>query len=314
MVMKILYINANERIDIDDNCMALGYFDGLHLGHQKLLHTVDRIAKSKGLKKALMTFDKHPRELIQNQVNQHLTTLEDKIKILASYGFDYLLIVHFNDQFLTLSPQQFIQQYIIKYRVKHVVCGFDYRFGHLGVGDVELLEKESRQQYDVTVANAQMYYAHKVSSTYIKSLLHQGDVQVASTLLGRKYHITGKVVHGYKRGKKELGFATANMVYDNYVIPKTGVYGVTVLVNNQMYYGMANIGYNPTFGDLDKPSLEVHLFAFNSDIYGEIMTVFFEKHMRGEVRFSSKEELIVQLQKDQQMIQNYFNVSNNTRP
>lgn len=308
--MEILYINANEQANIADSCMALGYFDGLHLGHQELLHTVSKIAESKGLKKALMTFDKHPRELIRNEVNPHLSTLDDKIKILESYAFDYLLIVHFDQNFLTLSPQQFIQQYIINFCVKHVVCGFDYRFGYLGVGNVALLQKKYKQQFGVTVVDAQMYKEHKVSSTYIKSLLHQGDVPLANTLLGRKYNITGEVIHGYKRGKKELGFATANTVSENYVIPKTGVYGVMVQVKSEMYYGMANIGYNPTFGSLDKPSLEVHLFAFDNDIYGEVITVFFEMHLRGEVRFSSKKELIVQLEKDKQMIKAYFNIAN----
>lgn len=306
--MKVLYINANEQVDIDDNCMALGYFDGIHLGHQELLHSVSSIAKSNGLKKALMTFDRHPKELIENKVNPYLSTLEEKIKIIQSFGFDYLLIVHFDQNFLTLSPQQFIQQFIITYRAKHVVCGFDYHFGHLGLGDVHLLQKESKQQYEVTVANAQMYNEHKVSSTYIKYLLHQGEVLLANTLLGRKYNITGEVVPGYKRGKKELGFATANTVYGNYVIPKTGVYGVMVQVKSKMYYGMANIGYNPTFGSLDKPSLEVHLFGFDNDIYGEVITVFFEMHLRREVRFFSKKELVVQLQKDQQKIKTYFNI------
>lgn len=305
--MKILHIKANEILDIEDNCMALGYFDGLHLGHQKLLGTVIKIANRKGLKKALMTFDKHPKELFNATINPYLSTLADKIAILEEYGFDYLVVVHFDLAFSKLLPEQFIEHYIIKYQAKHIVCGFDYHFGHLGSGDIETLQKEAKQRYGVTVTSQQTFKQHKVSSTYIKELLKKGDIEQVTVLLNRHYSITGQVIYGYQRGKKELGFPTANIAYENYVIPQLGVYGVLVKIGEKTYYGMANIGFNPTFGGLQKPSLEVHIFDFDVDIYGENLTVLFYTHIRGEVQFSSKEDLIDQLHKDQQAISKYFN-------
>lgn len=306
MVMEVLYINHHENIEIEENCMALGYFDGLHLGHQKLLDTVTKIAQEQGLKKALMTFDKHPKELFDKVQYPYLSTLQDKIALLEEYEFDYVIIVHFDESFSKLQPEEFIQRYIVEGNVKHVVCGFDYRFGYKGKGDTKLLLEEAKQRYEVTIAKEEMYQEHKISSTHIKSLLQSGDIQTANKLLGRQYPISGEVVYGYQRGKKELGFPTANTEYNGYIIPQIGVYGVHVWVKGKMYYGMANIGFNPTFGDLKKPSLEVHIFDFDEDIYGEVITVYFEMHKRGEKKFSSIKELIHQLHKDQQDIKMYF--------
>jgi riboflavin kinase/FMN adenylyltransferase len=306
MVMEIVYSKQKEILPLKNCCVALGYFDGLHVGHQKLLSKVFEISKKTGLKKVLMTFDKHPKEVLEKITLPYLTTQSDKIKILESYGFDYLIIVSFDETFSKLLPQQFIQQYIIQNQIPHIVCGFDYHFGYLGKGDIALLEKESTGYFKVTVVDQQGYQEHKISTTYIKSLLQEGKVTTVHTLLQRPYSITGEVIYGYQRGKKELGFPTANVDYKNYVVPQIGVYGVKVMVGDTLYLGMANIGYNPTFGDIETASLEVHIFDFDQNIYGTSITVLFYMHLRGEVRFSSKEALIKQLQKDRSDITMYF--------
>ncbi|MFV0395094.1 MAG: riboflavin biosynthesis protein RibF [Coprobacillaceae bacterium] len=303
--MEILYVNSNQKIKLENNCMALGYFDGLHLGHLSLLKEVKKIAKENNIKSSLMTFDKHPKELFADAKYPYLTTLDDKIKLLKELEFDYLIIVHFNEEFSKVLPEEFIQEYIVNLNVQHVVCGFDYHFGRFGKGNIDVLEQNATK-YEVTVMSQKMYQDYKISSTYIKELLHQGNISLVNELLQRNYCITGEVIHGYQRGKKELGFATANVAYENYVTPEIGVYATKVIISDKVYYGMTSIGYNPTFGDLQKPSLEVHIFDFDEDIYGEIISVEFVMLLRGEIRFTSKEALIEQLHKDQIDIQEYF--------
>lgn len=304
--MKVIYIKPGEQLHIDKTCVALGFFDGMHIGHLELLKEVEVVAKKTGYKKALMTFDRHPKSYLMEREFQYLMSLEDKIEYLQAYGFEYMFVICFTQQIASLSPQEFVDDYLIQQNIKHVVCGFDYHFGCFGKGDVALLRQLGEGRFQVSEISKKQMDHLKVSSSYIREVLMMGNVEKVNLLLKREYKITGQVIYGRQIGKTQLGFATANVDYQRYVLPRRGVYGAKVLVAGKIYYGMANIGYNPTFGDLTKPSLEVHIFDFDENIYGQVISVYFTYHVRDERKFASKEDLILQLQKDQEDIKIYF--------
>lgn len=305
MVMEVIHIEYGKKTKIEESCVALGFFDGLHVGHLALIEKVVEVANKRSLKKALMTFNQHPKSFLTGDTFYYLTSLEDKVEILEKHGFDYLLIIDFSEEVSLLSPEQFIDEYIIKQNINCVVCGFDYHFGQFGLGTTKTLQEYQKESFQTIVVNEKRENEKKISSTYIRELLLQGKVAQVTTFLKRQYSIKGEVIHGRQIGRT-IGFATANVDYGNYALPKNGVYGVQVIVHEKKYLAMANIGYNPTFGDLQKPSLEVHIFDFDENIYDEIMVTLFCTHIRDEVRFSSKEELILQLKKDQKTIEKYF--------
>lgn len=304
--MEVIYIDKVAQIVNEPCCVALGFFDGLHRGHLALMDKVKVIAKEKGLKKAMLTFSEHPKSYLKHVPFPSLTTLEDKIEIMKSLDFDYLFVIPFTKDFASKTPEQFIENYICTLQMKHIVCGFDYHFGSHGKGNVSLLQKYSFLGYQVSVVDKLEDEGMKISSTYIRQLLMEGAIDKANHYLGREYQIRGEVIYGRQIGRTQLGFATANVEYKDYLLPKRGVYGSRVIINDKEYIGMTNIGYNPTFGDLDKPSLEVHIFDFDEDIYGKIIRVYFSVHIRDEKKFSSKEELITQLHQDQETIRLYF--------
>lgn len=304
--MEVIYIEKGKEIIKEPCCVALGFFDGLHRGHMALMETVQSVAKQKHLKRAIMTFSDHPKSYLQQIPFQSLTTLKDKVEIMESLNFDYMFVIPFTTEIAKYHPKQFIEEYICKLQMKHIVCGFDYHFGYHGGGNIESLQKYSYLGYQISIIDKLEDAGKKISSTYIRELLNEGKVQKANTYLGREYKISGEVIYGRQIGRTQLGYATANVAYKEYVLPKRGVYGSRVIVDDKEYIGMTNIGYNPTFGDLKKPSLEVHIFDFDENIYGKTISVYFSKHIRNEKKFSSKEDLIKQLENDQKIIREYF--------
>lgn len=297
MVMEVIYLNENSNYELKESCVALGFFDGMHLGHQKLVATVVKISKQKNLKKALLTFDVHPKSYLKNIEFKELMSLTDKINFLQKYDFDYLFVLKFSHQIANMAPIDFINDYIVKAKIKHVICGFDFHFGKNGKGNYQYLIENQQNNYEVTVIQKQEYQHHKISSSYLKMALSDGNVELASKLLGHNYSVSGKIIHGLKNGRK-IGFPTINIDTKNYVLPKNGVYGVLVEIEGQMYVGMANIGYNPTFNVLTKVSLEVNVFDFNQDVYDKNALVYFIKRIRCEKKFASVNDLVLQLQKD----------------
>lgn len=301
MVMEIIYLNEQNDFKIQPSCVALGFFDGFHLGHLKLVDQVIKISKKDNLKKSLLTFDVHPKAYLTNRPFKYLMSLEDKVKLLESYEFDYLFVLRFNHNIAKLMPEKFIQEFIIKPKIKHVVCGFDFHFGDHGLGNSEVLQANSHDDYQVTVIEKLEYDHHKISSSYLRKLLTNGDVKLAAKLLSRPYCVSGKVIYGRQNGRK-IGFPTANIDAKDYMLPENGVYGVKVYFDNKVYLGMANIGYNPTFTALPELSLEVNIFDFDEDVYGKVLTVAFIKKIRMEKKFDSVERLIKQLKQDKQQI------------
>lgn len=302
--MKIIELDGKQVNMNDSICSAIGFFDGLHIGHMALVEEVKKVAKKKNYKTALMTFDHYPLYVLGKiKEEKMLTTMDDRIKLLEREGLDYLFIIKFTKDVAALRPQDFIQNYIINNHIQHLVCGFDFRFGNKNSGNIELLK--SYQEFDLSVIDEVIYEEKKISSTRIRQSLEIGDVETISILLGRNYCIHGEVIKGRSVGHT-LGFPTANINYHSYFLPKRGVYGVRVQVNDQWYIGMCNIGLNPTFKSLESFSLEVYIFDFDEMIYGKEVYIEFYCHLRDEKKFQNKEELIIQLTNDEKQIRQYF--------
>ncbi len=309
-MIKLNHPHTFNKNDFPPLAMALGYFDGVHLGHQKVIKEAKQIAESKGLKSAVMTFDPHPSVVLGKRVQQieYITPLEDKIRVIEGLGADYLFIVHFTPEFASLLPQQFVDDYIIGLNVKHAVAGFDYTYGKMGKGNMETIQFHSRGSFDFTVVPKLSADGEKISSTLIRSVIHEGRVDAIPSLLGRHFSTAGVVAHGDKRGRT-IGFPTANIeTPDEYLLPPTGVYAVRIFIRDQWHHGVCNVGYKPTFKEekAKKPTVEVHIFDFSEDIYGETATVEWHLRLRPEQKFSGIDALVEQIGKDKQAALNYF--------
>ncbi|MBT2688604.1 bifunctional riboflavin kinase/FAD synthetase [Bacillus sp. ISL-47] len=309
-VIHIQHPHNIEKNNMPEMAIALGYFDGVHRGHQKVILQAKAIAGQKGLKSAAMTFDPHPSVVLGKSVQhvEYITPLQDKISIMANLGIDYLFVVRFTREFANLLPQEFVDHYLIALNAKHVVAGFDYSYGRMGRGTMETLLFHSRGQFEYSVIEKLSNGDEKISSTLIRKYIREGKTDELPELLGRHYATSGVVVHGDKRGRT-IGFPTANIdLLDEYILPPVGVYSVRLLTDGKWHEGVCNVGYKPTFNKEkeDKPSVEVHIFDFSEDIYGRKVTVEWHKHLRSEQKFSGVQELIGQIGKDKQQAMQYF--------
>ncbi|KMK77259.1 riboflavin biosynthesis protein RibF [Alkalihalobacillus pseudalcaliphilus] len=298
-------------IDIKPTVMALGYFDGVHKGHQEVIKVAAEQAVEKGLLLTLMTFSPHPKEVLSKVAEpmRHLTPLEDKLQLLEKLGVDRVLVVSFTEDFAKLTPEQFVEQYIINLHVQHTVCGFDFTYGSRGKGNINTLPEHSKERFTQSIVPKLEYENKKISSTHIRKLLEAGQVEQVPYDLNRYYSIQGIVVDGDKRGRK-LGFPTANIQMNKrYVIPKTGVYGVRVSYKNKAYFGVCNLGYVPTFNENQKPepSIEVHLLDFDQNVYGESLKVEWIFRIRSEKKFADFNDLVKQINTDKLTAIDFFN-------
>lgn len=291
--MKLIQ-DAHDTITIGEPItLTLGNFDGIHLGHQRL---IDRVVSYKDTKHALLTFDPHPQAVLRKNVFHTLMKPEDKIGHLLGSGLDYVLIIPFTKTFSELDVESFIA-FLKRLSVVRVVIGRDARFGYRGQGTVKDLEAS----FDVVIVDDIVYNRTRVSTTYIKDLLSLADLGGARKLLGRHYEINGRVVSGNNVGKK-LGFPTANIDFDHYYMPKNGVYYVRVKIAGTWHHAMANIGNNPTLNYTAEKRLEIYILDFDHEIYGENLTVRFMHYLRAEKKFDDKEALIAQLKDDESSI------------
>ena len=295
-VIKMEEVHLTEPLSL-----AIGFFDGLHLGHMSL---INEVLKYKGeTKTAVMSFDVHPLCVLKGEKRQSIITLEEKKELLEEMGIDYLLVIHFTKEVAALSPQAFIDEYLNKLPLKRLVCGYDFHFGDHNSGSIEDLKKQS---FELVVKDAVMYNeTEKVSSTLIKKLMDQGLIEEVNTLLDRPYKIKGTVIHGKQRGRL-IGFPTLNIDYGMKYLPKRGVYGTIVEINHHYYIGMANIGMNPTFNDINRLSLEVNVFDFDEDVYGVNVEVQLRHFQRPEMKFDNIEALHKQIDADAQFARQLF--------
>lgn len=288
--------------------IALGTFDGLHLGHTDVINTARNYAERSGLKLAVFTFSNHPLALIRpDLVPVRIISAEEKIKLLESFGVDYLINIPFTEGFAALSPDEFLER-LDCFNYRCLVVGENFTYGFLGSGKTETLERSGRKNgFDVIVRPLVKMNGNVVSSTGIRNLIQAGHIEYANRMLGRAYAITGKIVHGEQRGRK-LGFPTANieLLHGEMAVPAPGVYAVTASIEGSIYEGMGNIGNNPTFNDVEHARLEVNLFNCSGDLYGKTMSVQFHKYIRAEKKFSGVEELCRQIEEDKKAIKTYF--------
>ncbi|MFK3959283.1 bifunctional riboflavin kinase/FAD synthetase [Pseudalkalibacillus hwajinpoensis] len=301
--MKTIYLSHPHQLKSEHPAvMALGYFDGIHRGHQKVISTAKEIADDKGVESAVMTFYPHPSVVLGKSTPQTeaITPLDDKIELIEQLGIDVLYIVKFDTTIAGLTPQQFVDDYIIALSVVHVVAGFDFTYGSKGRGTMDSLPFHARNKFSQTVIDKVSQHDEKVSSTLIRSYIREGAVQNVKAVLGRNYTVKGTVVQGDQRGRT-IGFPTANVdLKDEYLVPATGVYAVRMKTEGSWMSGVCNVGYKPTFYDEkpDQPSLEVHVFDYSGNLYGSFVEVEFHQKIRGEVKFSSVDDLIAQIGQD----------------
>ncbi|CAG9611185.1 Bifunctional riboflavin kinase/FMN adenylyltransferase [Bacillus rhizoplanae] len=315
--MKLIHLthpHALNKVEIEPTVMALGYFDGIHLGHQRVIRTAKKVAEERGFKSAVMTFHPHPSVVLGKKEAhvEYITPLRSKEKVIASLGIDILYVVKFDEAFANLLPQQFVDDYIIGLNARHVVAGFDYSYGRLGKGTMETLPFHARGEFTQTVIEKVEFQEEKVSSTLLRKHIRSGEMEQIPSILGRLYTVEGIVVHGDKRGR-QIGFPTANVALnDAYLLPPVGVYAVRMKVNDEWHEGVCNIGYKPTFKENEKQlSIEVHLFEFQRDIYDESVVVEWYMRIREEKKFNGIDELVAQIAKDKRIAEDYFSRANN---
>jgi len=283
--------------------VTIGNFDGVHLGHQALFRKVIEQARLLDGKAVAITFEPHPvRVLKQNGLPPLITIYEQKIELIAQAGIDVLFCIRFTPEFAALSPQAFVVDLLVnRIGMKAIVVGEDYTFGKNREGNLSLLQAYAQQfdfrVYTVGEIQTSNSIVQRISSTKIRDLVMEGDVDIACTLLGRNYQIRGDVITGRNRGGRQLGFPTANIRMEDELCPKNGIYAVTVDCGNTSYPGVANIGYSPTFDD-HVFTVEVHLMDFNGDLYGKHLRVNFVKRLRDEKRFGNLAELSAQIKQD----------------
>ena len=282
--------------------LTIGTFDGVHLGHQKIVERVVTIARQEGLLATVFTFFPHPRMVVQHDKGLKLIhTLEEKKQLLQQLGVDLLVVQPFNEAFAQLTAEEFVSTILVEHlNVKKVIIGYDHRFGRnrtANIDDMRLFGK--KYGFAVEEISVQEVDEVSVSSTKIREALNKGDVTTAEHYLGTPYSLTGRVVHGLKLGRT-LGYPTANIqVTEDYkLIPKDGVYAVYSYIDGRKVYGMMSIGKNPTI-EGKGASIEIYFFDFNSNLYDQKLTIEFVQYLREEQKFATIDLLKKQLQDDE---------------
>lgn len=296
--MRIIKNNITKIPKSDFNIATIGSFDGIHIGHKKILQTLTKIAKKNNGKSILITFWPHPRYVLKkNNDFKLLTSLDEKIKLFEKNKIDILYIVDFSLKFSKVSANKFIENILLeKLKINCLLIGYNNNFGRNREGNIRYLE-ENKKKFDIDIISIPKQSVDKISisSTKIREYLNNGKINSANRLLGRKYSINGKVVRGNGIGRK-INFPTANIEIDEpkKLLPKSGVYAVEVILNRKIYLGMLNIGYNPTIKN-EKKSIEVNIFEFSEDIYNNKISINFIRRIRNEKKFKNLNELKKQL-------------------
>lgn len=291
--MKLIINNYKNIKNTEPLTITIGNFDGVHLAHQTL---IKKLNDYKDTKSGLVTFDPHPLKLFKVPNYQKLMNLNDKIKIISEFDLDYVFIVKFNEEFSKLSVNEFIG-FLKQINVKRVIIGSDFRFAYKKLGTI----KDLKAHFEVVVIDDLLTNNKLISTTHIKELIYNAKLDQAKALLTRNYFMSTTVISGSNIGSK-LGFPTANLDYNDYLVPKDGVYYANVVYKGKLYKGALNIGHNPTLNYSDKKRVEVHLLDFSGELYGEALKVYFIKYLREELKFKNKEELIKTLKNDIDMV------------
>lgn len=279
--------------------VALGFFDGVHVAHQDLIQTTIQEAKKKNLASGIVTFYPKPSFVLKPAKEEsYLTPLEIKAQICEALGVDYLFVIEFSAAVAALPHEEFVTRFLLPLNVQLVVAGDDNRYGQGGKGTVHTISADSQGQIKAIEFHERALDGVRVASSLIRQHLREGVIEPATKLLGRPYKVTGRVVYGKGRGKL-IGVPTANIALKYpYLIPLGGVYLVRFTHGDQSYYGVCNIGYNPTFGAGSERTIEVHVLDYAGDLYDESVEVEFFSRIRDEMKFGSVDELVAQIHQD----------------
>lgn len=302
--MKTMIL-TKEQCNVEPCVATIGFFDGVHRGHRHLIRQVVEAAKGEGKMSMVITFDRHPRQFLHpDTMPQMLNTPDERERLLAEEGVDICVILPFNNEIAALSAREFMSDVLVgRLNVRHLIIGYDHRFGrNRADGFEDYVRYGTELGMEVSQSDAFSLDAEGVSSSVIRRMISEGNVEGASLRLGYCYSITGKVVGGYQNGRK-IGFPTANIKVEDStkIIPQAGVYAVKVRSEAMqgVMSGMMNIGKRPTFGG-ESTSLEINIFGFDGDLYGSVLSVMFVRKMRDERRFGTEAELIEQLTRDRE--------------
>lgn len=302
--------------DIKNPVVTIGNFDGVHWAHQAIFRKVKERARDLHGTSVVITFEPHPiRVMSPEKIKPLLTLLEQKRELVINQGIDIFLLIEFTQKFAAISARDFVKDILVdKLGIKEIVVGYDYAFGHNREGNIKIL-KEMGQQFSFNVHQVDPVYTGKtlVSSTSIRKLIMDGKVSEAKQLLGRNYQIRGEVIRGRNRGGPLLGFPTANLKLVDELIPKEGLYVVTVDIGGKIYQGLTNIGFNPTFKDKTL-SVETYIFDLTANILKQKIKINFLSRLRDEITFASAKELSQQISRDIKQAREFFQKEKNKAP
>ena len=300
--MRIFNIGTNTHLRHPlPICACIGYFDGMHKGHQELIKRTVELSEKYNCESTLITFDPDPWITIKGLDSvEHITPVRQRMNLAVYFGIENFVILNFNEEMSRMPHAEFCEKILGQLDLKGLVCGFDFRYGYQGEGNAETLKEEAG--CEVIVVDAVEDEKGKISSSRIASELKAGNMEEVNAMLGYPYFIEGTVIEGNHKGTG-IGFPTANVKYSaEYLLPRTGVYAGFATVAGRQYKAMINLGHNPTFNYSERLSLEVHLLGFKGDIYGKYMRVYPLYYVRDEMRFNSKENLCMQLYQDRRTV------------
>ncbi|MBS1644541.1 MAG: bifunctional riboflavin kinase/FAD synthetase [Bacteroidetes bacterium] len=303
--MAIFYLGQDALNQIEKPVVTIGTFDGVHLGHRTILKEVINKAKEIGRESMVLTFDPHPRSIIQpNAPTKIITPLEQKLQLILNAGIDHIVVAPFSRAFSQLSAEEYVTKFLVKeFHPAAVVIGYDHRFGHDRKGDIELLKAQGRAfNFVVDEIPAHMISDAAISSTKIREALTHGDIATANQMLDRPYSLSGIVVKGEQLGRK-LGYPTANLHPHSslQLIPAIGIYAAQVRVGSRLYNSAMSIGVRPTVAEHGALSIEAHLLDFSDDLYGMDIELLFHAYIRAEEKFNSLDALKAAIATDEQI-------------
>lgn len=309
--MEAIFGDKTVKLENKGSAVGLGNFDGLHVGHMALVNTLIDEARLGDLESVVYTFTKHPENIIRKKLfTPLLTSVAKKIELLNETALDYIFFDEFDEIYSRMEPERFVKEVLVeRLGAKVVVAGFNYRFGYMGQGDVDLLKRLGEKMgFKAVILPPIKIDRQIVSSTLIREYISKGNMEKVHTYLGRHFSITGEVLDGKHLGRK-IGFPTANLQPEQYLImPRTGVYITKTLYNGEIYNSLTNIGFNPTFGGVERISAETHIIDFDKDIYASNIEVFFLKKLRDERKYKNATELTEQIKSDIRQAKEYFGI------
>jgi riboflavin kinase/FMN adenylyltransferase len=297
--MDVIKYDDSLDLYIKNSIVSIGNYDGVHLGHQHILRELKKKSLANDSMSIVLTFEPHPKKFFSKDGDPFLlSTFDEKVNIIKSFGIDYLIYFEFNKEFASITADEFVRDILVKkFKADEIIVGYNFHFGKGRTGDPDFLRELGAEiGFGVTIVEPKKAGDEPISSSNIRTLIALGDVKKAAHFLGRNYSLTGKVIKGKDVGK-DIGFPTVNIEVQGKLVPSDGVYSLFVTAAGKKLNGVANLGYQPTFGD-NMHSIEAHILDFHEDMYDEVVTFEFVEKLRDEKKFSGAKELADQIRKD----------------